>query len=169
MGHLKPREPRTAVLLPAQINTGTGWGAVTICDVSARGLSLRATDPPPRGSFVELRHEGLSIVGQVRWTAGSKCGVQARERIALSALLGADAPVAAAVKRSAVLPNPLLPAPYPAGSQAAARHRRAGQALEWVSLVAVGLLAAGAIAVSVRATLVAPFEQVRAAMSPPPR
>ena len=168
MGVLTPREPRTSVLLPAHLNSGDGWGMATICDVSARGLSLRADNAPPRGSFVELRHGTLSIVGQVRWSTGGRCGVHTRDRIALSALLGADDPIRDAA-RGPILPNPLLPPPRVVTAEAATRSRMAGQAIEWIALAAIGVLAAGAIAVTVGSTLSQPFAEVRAALTPQSR
>jgi hypothetical protein len=154
------------VLLPAQLNSGSGWGSATICDVSARGLSLRSTEVPPRGSIIELRHGDMSIVGQVRWATGGRCGVHTRDRIALSALLGADDPIRDAL-RGRILPNPLQPAPRRSSAESAARSRLIGQAMEWAAVAAIGALAAGAIAATANATLILPFARVETTLAAP--
>lgn len=156
-----PREPRTSVLLQAQLNCGEGWGRATICDVSARGLSLRSVDAPPRGHFIELRHGDVSIVGQVRWSSGGRCGVQTRERISLSALLGADAPIRAAM-RTPIMARAARPTRSLA--EIAARSRLLGQVIEWGAVAAIGMLAAGAISAMMEAAF-SPLEQAELALA----
>lgn len=165
MGTWTPREPRTSVLLQAQLNCGEGWGRATICDVSARGVSLRSVDAPARGQFVELRHGDVSIVGQVRWSSGGRCGVMTRDRISLSALLGADTPIREALRTPIMGHGRALRAERSV-EEVASRARVLGLALEWATVVAIGVLAAGAIAATMQAAL-DPLEQAGAALTAP--
>ena len=66
---------------------GEGWHDIVICNVSSRGLMARTRAAPPRGSFIEIRHGSICIVGQVRWSAGARFGIRAQERIDIMGLL----------------------------------------------------------------------------------
>ncbi|WP_374412271.1 PilZ domain-containing protein [Novosphingobium colocasiae] len=88
----KPRvEPRTRMSLAARLRCTQGERAMTVIDLSSRGLLGMMSDPPARGEFVEVRIGGHSLIGHVRWRAGGRFGVVLRERISVSALLGGSA------------------------------------------------------------------------------
>lgn len=99
----KPRvEPRTRMSLAARLRCGQGERAMTVIDLSTRGLLGMVSDPPRRGEFVEVRIGGNSLIGHVRWRAGGRFGVVLRERISVAALLGGgEAPAALAGSRAA--------------------------------------------------------------------
>jgi hypothetical protein len=61
----RAREERRTIFLKARLRTDAGWSAVSIGNISLRGLMFRAQTPPPRGSFIEIRHRSTTIVGRV--------------------------------------------------------------------------------------------------------
>ena len=86
-GALKPREDRRPVSVRARLRTEAGWSDVTIGNVSSRGLLLRCVSPPPQRAYIEVRHQGVCIVGRIVWTSGGHCGVRAQDRIDVAGLL----------------------------------------------------------------------------------
>lgn len=89
---LKFRDPRKSVSLKSRLHSDHGWTDVTIANVSTRGLMLVCESPPAKRSFIEVRHGSASIVGQVMWSEGPRCGVRTREPIDIPALLGQAPP-----------------------------------------------------------------------------
>jgi hypothetical protein len=87
MASLKPRELRRTVILKAQMRVADGWRAVTICNVSSRGLMAKCSAPPAKGAYIELRHRGVHIVGRVAWSQGLRFGVRAQDNIDIASLL----------------------------------------------------------------------------------
>lgn len=64
-----------------------GWGDVTVCNISSRGMMLRCDTPPPRNSYVEIRHLSACAVGRVVWSNGSCFGINTQDTIILADLL----------------------------------------------------------------------------------
>lgn len=87
----KPREDRRGILVAARMRDAEGWHDVTICNVSSRGLMIKATPPPAPGSFIELRKNDVCIVGQVKWAKGICFGIRAQDRIDIQDLLAGHA------------------------------------------------------------------------------
>jgi len=87
MRPLKPREDRRPVSVPARLRSEAGWSDVTIGNVSSRGLMLRCVAPPPQRAYIEVRHQGQCIVGQIVWISGPRCGVRTQDRIDVAGLL----------------------------------------------------------------------------------
>lgn len=94
MRTLKPREDRRPVTVPARLRSEAGWTDVTIGNVSSRGLMLRCVAPPPRRAYIEVRHQGICIVGQVVWISGARCGVRTQDRVDVESLLKQGRPQA---------------------------------------------------------------------------
>ena len=86
-GALKPREDRRPVSVRARLRTEAGWSDVTIGNVSSRGLLLRCVSPPPQRAYIEVRHQGVCIVGRIVWTCGGHCGVRTQDQIDVAGLL----------------------------------------------------------------------------------
>ena len=83
----KAREERRTILPRVRLRADAGWSEVTIVNVSSRGLMFRCPSPPERGSFIEIRHRGASIVGRVAWSRGSRCGIRTQDRLDIQELL----------------------------------------------------------------------------------
>lgn len=83
---LKQREPRVPVLIGARMRASVCWADVSICNVSTRGMMLKADPPPPRGTYIEIARGPLRITARVVWADGLRCGLQTRENIDLAAL-----------------------------------------------------------------------------------
>lgn len=87
MRPLKPREDRRPVSVPARLRSETGWSDVTIGNVSSRGMMLRCVAPPPQRAYIEVRHQGVCIVGQIVWISGARCGVRTQDMVDVAGLL----------------------------------------------------------------------------------
>lgn len=85
---MKPRAPRRKVLVGARMRQSAGWDDVQILDLSTRGMQIRATAPPVRGSYVEVRRGHHVIVGRVVWTNGGRAGVATQDRLPVDAIAG---------------------------------------------------------------------------------
>jgi len=87
MRPLKPREDRRPVSVPARLRSEAGWSDVTIGNVSSRGMMLRCVAPPPQRAYIEVRHQGVCIVGQIVWISGARCGVRTQDLVDVAGLL----------------------------------------------------------------------------------
>jgi hypothetical protein len=87
MRPLKPREDRRPISVPARLRSETGWSDVTIGNVSSRGMMLRCVAPPPQRAYIEVRHQGVCIVGQIVWINGARCGVRTQDLVDVAGLL----------------------------------------------------------------------------------
>lgn len=85
---MKPRAPRRKVLVGARLRQSVGWDDVQILDLSTRGMQIRATVPPPKGSYVEVRRGHHVIVGRVVWTNGGRAGVATQDPLPVDAIAG---------------------------------------------------------------------------------
>lgn len=83
----KARAERRAALLRTMVRDDDGWSDMTICNVSERGMMLRGSRVPARGTIIEIRSGSTSIVADVRWSAPGQCGVRSREVIDVDGLL----------------------------------------------------------------------------------
>jgi hypothetical protein len=168
MASLKPREPRRTVILKAQMRVADGWRAVTVCNLSSRGLMAKCSAPPAKGAYIELRHRGVHIVGRVAWSQGLRFGVRAQDKIDIASLLDesplkgirtpgtiwADVPP----HSSAARPRPDLPAQI-------AASRRISRAFDWSVVVLGSVVAASFIFGAASTALKAPMQKVAAALA----
>lgn len=83
---MKPREARESVLFPVRVRDDDHWSDGRIRNMSSRGLMLEMEAPPPRGSFIEIRRGEIVIIGQVRWSSGTQCGLRTQDRVPVDRL-----------------------------------------------------------------------------------
>lgn len=166
MGEEKPREPRRAVLVTCRMRYDNGWADLTVCNLSLHGLMARCADPPPRGTFVEVRRGAVCVVGQVRWAYAGRLGIRAQDQIDIDGLLG-DAPAAknthASERRQGPRGNDGGP-PKETSAALAERSRKWGRMFDWAVMTAVVIGAAGLLVTQVHSILSAPLDQIRAAL-----
>jgi hypothetical protein len=55
--------------------------------MSRRGLGVQAAEPPPRGSYVELRRGSQIVVARVMWAKGHRAGLYSQDAIAVRAFM----------------------------------------------------------------------------------
>jgi hypothetical protein len=163
----KPREPRQVVLVTCRMRYDSGWADMTICNLSSRGLMAKCADPPPRGTFVEVRRGTVCVVGQVRWAYGGRIGIRAQEQIDILGLLGK----APAAQSPGANERRLGPRGHDHGKSrepsdaAEERSRRWARRFDWIVVATVGIISAGVLVAQVHSILSAPFTQVRAALA----
>ena len=146
------REDRRKVLIRAQLCAGGPQIDVCIRDVSSRGLLAQASQPPPRGTYVELFHGSAEVVGRVVWRKDRRFGVQSRERINVAALI-AGLPATAPPRRSAAARR--------ATARAGAGGLRSG-AMEYAALAAFVLALVAMLGMAAFETLSRPVANISA-------
>jgi len=156
---LSERKPRRNVWLKAHLRDERGWNDVVVGNISERGVMLKGRALPSRGSFVEIQYAGLLIVGQVRWSSGSRCGVRTQDVVCISGISDDLIEVPKQTKPGA------LPIPHMTNPEAAVQRSRAIARATNATLALLATLAAGALlAESVARSLGTPLEQVSARM-----
>ena len=134
---MKPREPRKKVMIKARMRVGAAWSDACILDMSTRGLMIQATDPPPGGSYLELRRGRHVIVARVVWSRDRRAGLRSQDPLPTEAIIAepdqsAGPPIVAGVERRAEPLARVKPAP---------RHEHSrwrSRALEFASIVFLG-------------------------------
>ena len=102
---MKKREDRKPVKLSAQMRAGGRWADVGIRNVSEHGMLLCADEPPPLGSFLEVRRGPMMLAVRTVWREGCLFGVRAQDRIDFTELTtGSAAPTTAATLEAVVKP-----------------------------------------------------------------
>ncbi len=84
---MRNREARNPVMIAARMRVGTRWLDARILNISSRGLMLHAEDPPPLGSYIELRRGAHTIVARVMWSGEERVGVMSQDAICADALI----------------------------------------------------------------------------------
>jgi hypothetical protein len=69
------------------MRVGSAWNDVSIVDISSRGLALHTADPPPRGSYLEVRRGRHVIVARVVWAEQQRLGVLSQDPLAVDAII----------------------------------------------------------------------------------
>ena len=147
----RAREDRQKVLIRAQMCAGGPQMDVCIRDVSSRGLLVQASEPPPRGAYVELVYGSAEVVGRVIWCKDRRFGIQSRERINVPALISGLA-TAAPPRRSAAM--------RPAAVRADAG--RASGAMEYAAITAIVLFLVAILGMAAFETLSRPVSDISA-------
>lgn len=160
---MKAREERQKVMIRARMRSGVSWHDVCILNLSQRGLGIQTAEPPPRGTYVEVRRGSHVVIGRVMWAKGHRAGLHSQDAIAVRALVHNQA----ANDENASAPS------YPQVERRQARRstqqsheasRLAGRAIEFACLA----LFASALAVTafgtVKEALARPLSKVQAAL-----
>jgi hypothetical protein len=127
-------------------------------------MMLRCESPPPRNTFVEIRHRDVRIVGRVVWSSGAAFGINSQDTISIEDLLSSKprGPRPAKGERRA---RPRTPAPtqmrvLPAEDA----NRIIARLFDW-SAVAIAAAAAALLLGDVAsAALQRPLDDVRSAL-----
>lgn len=158
MNRITPRDPRHLARLSAQLRKDHGWHDVIIGNVSARGIMLKCPHPPLRGTFIEVRHRGASVIGWVVWSKRDRCGVRTQDRADL-VLLGASSnpkrvdasdrhmQISSRMRKLAIV-------------ELTENCRRISKLIDWVAIAAAGAMAAYLIADGVGAVFQSPINKV---------
>lgn len=141
---------------------GAAWKDVAILNLSPRGAGLSCADPPPRGTYVEIRRGGLVIVARVAWSDGHRFGVHSQDPLAVDAIIAE--PSAANSAPSASLAAPLERRAAPRSAASHDRSRRLARATEFVGIALLGGGAGVGLYQAVEQALARPLSQVSMAL-----
>jgi len=155
-GEWAPRAIRRKVLLRAQMRAGGAPTEVCIRDISARGLLIQASRPPPRGGYIEIVSAGHAIVGRVVWAKERRFGVSTSDPIDVAALALQLPPATIASVRA---PARVAPSARRASWDG---HRAFGRAAQFAAVAVLAALLVTALAAAVFDTLATPLSRVSA-------
>jgi hypothetical protein len=158
--HLKAREPRINVAVPARLRVGARWSDACILNVSSRGLLIHLPQPPERGSYVELRRGDQVIIGRVMWCKGVRAGLRAQDRVPVEAIVTAKA--AQALRLTAQDGRPVERRRSPRAHE---RSRLRGRVLEFASVAAIGATLSIAVVSMMTKAVAEPLSRVKSALS----
>lgn len=164
----RSREQRATAFLNARMRADDGWSDITICNVSSRGLMAKRGTSPAKGSYVEIWHQHVCVVGHVRWSQGGRFGIRSQDKIDIAALLNstpARRPFDGVERRSGSRPIPKSKAQPDVAAKADA-SRTFARASEWAAVAIAGAVAAGLLVTAASAALREPMQQVQSALRP---
>ena len=161
---MKPREPRKKVMIKARMRVGAAWRDACILDLSSRGLMIQANDPPPGGSYLELRRGRHVIIARVMWTRDRRAGLRAQDALPTEAIIAepdhsAGPPIVAGSERRTA---PAARAVRPTDHE---HSRWQSRAWEFASVVFVGAAFATVAYGAVASALERPLASVENALS----
>jgi hypothetical protein len=162
----RSREQRVTAFFNARMRADDGWSDVTICNVSSRGLMAKRDASPAKGSYVEIWHQNVCIVGHVRWSQGGRFGIRSQNKIDISALVNSAParPSLAGVERrsgSRALPKSKARPNVVANADA---NRTIARVFEWAAVAIGGAVVAGMLVTTASAALREPMQQVQSAL-----
>lgn len=157
---MKPREPRQSIMVPVRVRQDARWKDATIRNVSSRGMMLQMNEPPPRGSYIELRRGEIVMIGQIRWARDDRCGVRTQDVVPLSRLTSGAAPAAAARFREGAVVERRATVRVLSPAEAAERSRIRGALFQKLSLAGAGVVGALILAMLTYGVMSRPFAAI---------
>lgn len=141
------------------MRNGAGWSDACILNISSHGLMIYAKCTVEPGSYVELRRGGQMVSARVVWRANNRIGLCSPAPIPVEDIISSETAAAA------------LPAITAGAKIERRKHRRdpersrdRSRAIEFMSLVLIGITLAGGVAVYAQQTLVKPLAAVQMAL-----
>ena len=156
-----PREERRRVVVQARVRSGAGWNDACILNVSSRGLLIYANCATRPGRYVELHRGEQVIVAKVVWRNNQRMGLFSNDRLPVEQIISNQAAAGAAAATAGELLVERRKRP-----RDPERSRERARAMEFLSLVLIGLVVAGALAAYATQTLSRPLAKVTAALAP---
>jgi hypothetical protein len=155
---VKNREPRRKVLIRARLKSAAGWHDACIVDLSRRGAGLQAANPPPLGSYVEIRRGDHLLVARVVWSRRHRFGVATQDEVPVDLVVADRAPPRALAAKTAPANDRRR---SPRSPEEQAEHSRTwARRAQFAVAAGAGVLAALAAGSGVREALAAPLGQV---------
>jgi hypothetical protein len=163
---MKAREPRQKVMIKARMRVSATWNDVCILNISARGMSLQAAAPPPRGTYLEVRRGAHEILARVVWVNHHRFGVRTQESLDVDAVI--NQPDRSAAPALAIAAG-VVPDRRRAPRSLAERHECSRMLSRAMEFAVIGIFAASAAVAAfgtVSGALERPLAQVSAAIAP---
>lgn len=135
------REPRKSVRIGVRLKDDAGWSDAHILNVSSRGVMAQCQDPPPRGSYIEIRRGTYMMIGRVAWSGTDRIGIRVREQIDLEDLLLPVTPGRKAPRRANEVQMRVCERRKPSVEERAATSARFARVFDFAALaiIVVGL------------------------------
>ncbi|WP_416222237.1 PilZ domain-containing protein [Sphingomonas sp. LY160] len=159
---MKPREPRTKVLIKARMRSGSAWRDIYLLDMSRRGALVQAAAPPPTGSYIEVRRGSRLIVARVVWADNQRFGVFAQDPIAINDFIQDPDGLRdqdCVTRRAHPSERRASPRP-PTAVDRHDRSRQIGRSVEFFGVLGLVLGLGGAIFQSLQSALIVPMSEI---------
>ncbi len=161
---MKPREPRRKVMISARLRDGVGWSDARILDVSSRGLLLRASKTPERGSYVEVCKGPYRIVARVIWVQQDRFGVRTQDTLPIDAITNGVEPSSPEAQN--LSPERSLKQREPTSAEQLERSRTWASAMQFLWVAGFGAAAATLVFDTVKSALARPLSVISAELTP---
>jgi hypothetical protein len=148
------------------MRSGAAWTDIVIKSMSVRELTAETTQPPRRGSFVEIRRGTQVIIGCVIWSEAERFGVRAQDRIDIDAVVTEPRLASRPARNSDAASGgeERRHDPERRGAEniaeGAEQSRRRSAALQFVIVVSLGGIAAAVLASAVYDALSVPLSVI---------
>lgn len=151
-------------MIKARMRTGASWNDVCILNISPRGLSMQASAPPPRGTYLEVRRGDYEITACVMWVNHHRFGVRTQDVLAVDHIINQS-------DGSGAAPSPIGPIPERRRLQRspAERHESSRMLSRAMEFTVMGLFAGAAAVLTVSTVAEAlhrPLAKASAALAP---
>lgn len=147
---LRQREPRKPVRIGVRLKDDAGWCDAQLVNVSSRGVMALISEPPRRGSYVEIRRGSYVMIGRVAWSGADRIGVSVREKILLDDLLQPVTPGRKAKRPDADCQVRVCEPRKPTVDERAAASARFARAFDFgaiaLAAIALAVVASGLVA-----------------------
>ena len=160
---VKAREERQKVIIKARMRSGVSWHDVCILNLSVHGVGIQTAEPPPRGTYVEIRRGSQTIVARVAWAKGHRAGLRSQDPIFIQAIVNDIGGAVSAPRGIGGTSIERRRAPR-TGLQGYERSRIAGRAMEFACLGLVAAALALTAFGSVEQALAQPLSRISSAM-----
>jgi hypothetical protein len=165
-GGERPREERISVVIPSRMRVNNSWSDVCIRNISTRGLLVAVTDPPPPGSYVEIRRGTQIIVARTVWARGNYLGLRSQEKLPVQRIIAEPR----LTKRPSVavadgVVDRRADSRHAAPADIAARSRRFASMAQYVLFASLAIGVSGWAATSVYAMLGSPLGTIEQALA----
>lgn len=153
-------------MVPARLRSGSDWSDVTICNVSSRGLMGKASPPPAKGEYVELRHRSVIVIGRVVWSQGVRFGLRTQDKIDIAGLLtpASRTPERERMERRQASRQEAARSHGKAIAYRAETSRHIARVLDWGVLALTVAVAAGIVFEMANSSLSGPLRKAQSAM-----
>jgi hypothetical protein len=151
-------------MIKARIRVGATWNDVCILNISPRGLSMQASAPPPRGTYLEVRRGAHEIMACVMWANHHRFGVRTQDVLPIEHII--NHPDRAGAAHCSDEP---IPERRHSPRSAAERHETSRMLSRAMEFAVIGLFAASAAVVTfstVADALQTPLADASAALAP---
>ena len=134
-------EQRVNARMRVRVRAGGPDIDAQVLDASSKGMLLSSANPPQRGEIVEVLVGNQEVVGQVKWSEGTRFGIRLGDRI--------DAKALAAGRAGAIRSTPM----HVAAVAEPRKPDETGVAFNFIFFAAAAIASIGFLAIAIQRSI----------------